>query len=119
VTDVILYFDSFGRRTLDHLATRRCGSRDVAVRTAARYYMADREAERAAWGVPSFAAAIEHRTGVTVEVDESTRGALTEEANRQGVRLGTLAAHAVLYYAADLDSGRLTGRLEHALHDGN
>jgi hypothetical protein len=114
---VILDFDSFGRRTLDHLATRRGGSRDVAVRTAALHYMADREAERAAWGVPSFAAAVQHRTGVPVEVDESTRGALTEEANRQGVTPGTLAAHAVLYYAADLDSGRLAGRLERAVHD--
>lgn len=118
-TTVILDFDSFGQRILDHLATRRGGSRDAAVRTAALYYMADRKAERAVWEVPSFAAAGNHRMGVTVKVDAPTRDALTKEANRQGVTPGTLAAHAVLYYAADLDSGRFVGCLEDVLHDGN
>jgi hypothetical protein len=115
---LILYLDSFGRLALDRLATRGGGSRGSAVRTAAHYYLADREAGRPAWKVPSFAPIAEDLPGVRVRLDEPTRRALAEEADRQGVRAGTLAAHAVLYFAADLDSGRLAGRFEHVLEDG-
>jgi hypothetical protein len=119
VTTLIVYLDTFGREALDRLAMRGGGSRRGAVRTAALYYLADAEAGRAAWQVPSFASAEQHRKGVSVRLDEVTRGALAEEAERQDVRPGTLAAHAVLYFAADLDSGRLGGRLEQALQPAN
>ena len=115
---MIVYLDSFGRLALDRLATRGGGSRGSAVRTAAHYYLADREAERRAWRVPSFASSADDMRGVSVRLDEQTRRALAEEADRQGVRAGTLAAHAVLYFVADLDSGRLAGRFEHVLEDG-
>jgi hypothetical protein len=118
VTELILYLDTFGRLALDRLATRGGGSRGSAVRTAAHYYLADREAERPAWRVPSFASAAEHLPGMSVKLDEPTRRALAEEADRQGVRAGTLAAHAVLYFVADLDSGRIAGRFERVLEDG-
>jgi hypothetical protein len=119
VTALIVYLDTFGREALDRLAMRGGGSRGGAVRTAALYYLGDAEAGRAAWQVPSFASAEQHRKGVRVRLDEVTRRALAEEAERQGVRPGALAAHAVLYFAADLDSGRLGDRLEEALQAAN
>ena len=115
---MIVYLDSFGRLALDRLATRRGGSRGSAVRTAAHYYLADREAGRPAWRVPSFASTPDDLPGVSIRLDEPTRRVIAEEADRQGVRAGTLAAHAVLYFVADLDSGRLAGRFEHVLEDG-
>ena len=68
--------------------------------------------------MPSFASTPDDLPGVSIRLDEPTRRAIAEEADRQGVRAGALAAHAVLYFVADLDSGRLAGRFEHALEDG-
>jgi len=118
LTELILYLDSFGRLALDRLATRGGDSRGGAVRTAAHYYLADCEAGRPAWPVPSFASTAECLPGVRVRLDEATRRALSEEADRQGVRAGTLAAHALLYFVADLDSGRLADRFERVLENG-
>jgi hypothetical protein len=52
-------------------------------------------------------------------LDDATWRALAEEAQRQSVRAETLAVHAVLYFLADLDSGRLAGLLEDALEDAD
>ena len=46
-----------------------------------------------------------------VALDDFGAHALREEAARQGVPLEQLAAYALSYYLADLDSGRLTRRL--------
>ena len=48
------------------------------------------------------------RTELAVPLDEFGAQALSEEAARQGVPVEQLAAHAVSYYLADLDSGRIT-----------
>jgi hypothetical protein len=45
---------------------------------------------------------------VRVPLDDFGAHALREEAARQGVPVEQLAAHAVSYYLADLDSGRIT-----------
>jgi predicted transcriptional regulator len=115
---LILYLDDFGCQVLDRMAKRRGSSRAVVVRTASLYYLADRELERPAWRVRSFDPTAERPTGVSVRLDPETRRALADEANRQGVEPGALAAHAVLYYLADLDSARVADRLEQVLHPG-
>ena len=46
-----------------------------------------------------------------------TWGALSEEADRQGVATDVLAIHALLYYLADIDSGRVAALLEDALEN--
>ena len=50
-----------------------------------------------------------------VELDDATWGALSEEADRQGVSTELLAMHALLYFLADIDSGRVAELLEDAL----
>jgi hypothetical protein len=47
---------------------------------------------------------------LSVHLDAFGWGRLSEEARRQGIGESELAAHAILYYLADLDSGRLSAR---------
>ena len=56
-------------------------------------------------------------TGREVEIDEETFAAVVEEARRQGIEPSELAGHACLSFLADLDSGRLAGKLEEILED--
>jgi hypothetical protein len=103
---VRLMLDDFGKEALD-AQVRDGGSRDAVVRTAARYYLADRDSSRVAWRAPHFACRDHRRRADTqVEVDASTLKALEEEARRQDTIAERLAAHAVLYFLADLETGR-------------
>jgi hypothetical protein len=52
---------------------------------------------------------------LNVELDDETWRALAVEADRQGVLPEVLCVHALLYFVADVDSGRLAERLGHAL----
>jgi hypothetical protein len=115
--DVTLHLDEFGERALERLTTHRRGSAAAAVRTACLYYLADRDSGRPAWRAPSFAAEPAPGSTLHVELDDAAWGALAEEAYEQGVTVGQLALHAVMYYLADLDSGRLAGLLEEALDE--
>jgi hypothetical protein len=45
--------------------------------------------------------------------------ALSKEAAEQGVSTDTLTIHAVLYFLADVDSGRRIGLLESAIRDAD
>jgi hypothetical protein len=82
-------------------------SRDAVIRTAARYYLADRDSGRVAWHVPPFLRRGDpNGAGTDVELDEATTKALEDEVRRQGIAPGRLVEHALLYFLADLDSGR-------------
>jgi hypothetical protein len=48
---------------------------------------------------------------VAVRLDQFGAQALRDEAAKQGVPVEQLAAHAVMYYLADLHSGRITRNL--------
>jgi hypothetical protein len=113
--DVTLHLDEFGRRAFEQFTRRRSGSATAAVRTACLYYLADRDSGRPAWRAPKLAAAPRPAAAVKVSLDSATWAALAEEAERQGLAAEDLALHAVVYFLADLDSGRLAGRLEEAL----
>jgi hypothetical protein len=79
---------------------------------AIRHYLADRDSERIAWPYPSsLAGEPGSRRGVTVELEGETWGELVAEAERQEVAPDRLLEHALLYLAADLDSGRITERI--------
>ncbi|MET0809873.1 MAG: hypothetical protein ABWY65_02015 [Thermoleophilaceae bacterium] len=112
--DLTLKVDDFGRQALQRFA-RRGGSAAKAVRTASLYYLAEREADRPAWKVPDFAAEAKPGQSVIVELDDATWSALREEAGAQGVAVETLALHAVMYFLADVDSGRIAVKLEDAI----
>jgi hypothetical protein len=112
---VKLKLDDFGRQALE--AQVRAGStRDSVMRTAARYYLADRGCGRLAWTPPPFRRGDRPAGAITdVDLDADTSEALETEARRHGLAAECLAEHALLYFLADLDSGRAAVRLGDAL----
>jgi len=113
-----LRLDAFGRQALAEFAEERHDSASVVVRTASLYYLADRESGRSAWRVPSFLeSGPPGADGLEVDLDDETWTALAEEARGQGVEPSRLAEHALLYFFADLDSGRVADRLGGAVKE--
>jgi predicted DNA-binding ribbon-helix-helix protein len=107
-----LHLDEFLQDALEDYARERHGSASSVVRLAALYWLADRGGDRPAWRVPRFrrdAAVAGAEVGVAL--DDDTWAALEEEARQQGLRPELVAQHAVLYFLADLDSGRVAARL--------
>lgn len=115
--NVKLHLDEFGQQSLDRFVARGDGNPAGALRTAALYYLGDAEAQRPAWRAPRFRSRAVPDPGLKVAFDDQTWTALEEEARRQGVEPEDLAVHALLYFLADLDSGRLADLLEDALSD--
>jgi hypothetical protein len=115
--NVKLRLDEFGQQSLDRFVARGEGTPAGALRTAALYYFADRDAQRLAWRAPRFRMRSAVDPGIKVAFDDDTWAALEEEARRQGVEPEDLAVHALLYFLADLDSGRMAHLLEDALSD--
>jgi hypothetical protein len=115
--DVTLHVDDFGQHALERFTRRSEGSMANAVRMASIYYLNDRDARRPAWLVPDLAADSHPSGRLQVKLDDATWGALSEEADRQGVPTELLAMHALLYYLADIDSGRVAALLEDALEN--
>jgi len=115
--NVTLHLDEFGQQSLDRLTQEGEGSPAAAFRTAALYYLADRDSGRAAWRAPRFRSRTSSGEGLRVVFDDDTWAALAEEADRQNVETEELAVHALLYFLADFDSGRISDILEKALEE--
>jgi hypothetical protein len=77
---------------------------------AVQCYLNDREAERAGWRYPRFLP--EREAGgeerLELSVDDELWSEFEAEADRQGVSVRQLAEHAALYFAAELNAGRIT-----------
>jgi hypothetical protein len=116
--NVKLHLDEFGQESLDRFVARGDGNPAGALRTAALYYLANAESQRPAWRAPRFRSRALPDAGLKVAFDDETWRALEEEAGRQGVEAEDLAVHALLYFLADLDSGRIADLLEDALDNG-
>jgi hypothetical protein len=113
-----LAMDAFGSEAFAEFAERQGGSVSRVATIAARYYLADSDDRQSGWPVPRSARMVERErphAGVPVEVDDATWDALLREAHRQGVDICALAAHAVLYFMADVDSGRVAQRMADAV----
>jgi hypothetical protein len=115
--NVTLHLDEFGQQSLDRLTKEGEGSPTAAFRTAALYYLADRESGRPAWRAPRFRSKSPSGSGLRVGFDDETWEALSEEAARQNVETEELAVHALLYFLTDFDSGRISDILEKALDE--
>jgi hypothetical protein len=117
--DVVLKLDEFGRHALATFARERRRSHSVAVRTASLYYLADRDAQRLTWPVPPFVkrTRIGNTVTVRIKLDDETWEAVVQEAERQRVSAERLVEHAILYFLANFDSGRIAGRLDEVLGD--
>jgi hypothetical protein len=111
-----LRLDQFGRQALADFADERHDSASKVVRTASLYYLADRDSGRSAWRVPGFLqASPPGDERLEVDLDDETWTALAKEARGQGVDPARLAEHALLYYFADVEGGRLADRLGEAV----
>jgi hypothetical protein len=111
-----LRLDAFGRQALADFAEERHDSASKVLRTASLYYLADRDSGRSAWRVPGFLqASSPGDERLEVDLDDETWTALAKEARGQGVDPARLAEHALLYYFADVEGGRLADRLGEAV----
>lgn len=79
---------------------------------AIRFYLSEADARRPGWSVPT-ALREEQPTGIEIELalDEDLLDALEAEAGRQDVTLSRLVSQTVIYYAAELDAGRIAQRI--------
>ena len=113
--NVTLHLDEFGQESLDRLTKEGESSPAGAFRTAVLYYLGARESGRPAWRAPRFRSGNPSGQGLRVVFDDDTWAALAEEADRQNVETEELAVHALLFFLADFDSGRISDILEKAL----
>ncbi len=111
-----LYVNEFALERLEASVELEGVTAAVLVRAAVLYYLSERDSGRTAWAYPGFARG-EQPEAREVQVDEEIAAALEVEADRQEVEPSELVGHACLYLLADLDSGRLAGRLASILED--
>lgn len=87
---------------------------DALAREAAFYYLGDKGLGRPGWRYPRFRAE-EAAEGTPFELPVALATAIepdfAREAQRQGVTTEHLLQHALLYYVADLHSGRVAERI--------
>jgi len=104
-----LHLDTFGREALADCARRQGGSPSSVVRAAALHFLADRGAGRPAWRLPRFRRLeiVPEGSPVRIDLDEEILRELDAEAEVQGVTAAQLAEHALIYFLADLDGGRV------------
>jgi hypothetical protein len=112
---VMLRLDRFGQEAIEEYVRGTKGSPATVLRTAVSYYLGDADSGRAAWRVPQLAREAKFARTVELELDEDLHQRLELEARRQEVEVDLLAAHAVIYYLTDLDTGRAAARLGAAL----
>lgn len=86
---------------------------ELSLVRAVRLYLSDRESEQPGWEYPAALSGQRLSGGVELELEvgEELWDAFEQEAARQQVSVSRLAAHAILYHAAELDAGRITQRL--------
>jgi hypothetical protein len=107
--------DRFGHEALEEHLRATGESESDALDIAVRYYLGDSGSGRVAWKVPRKMTRADPADEVEVEVDDGLHEELRREARRQHVSPDTLAMHALMYYLADLDSGRAAARLGDAM----
>lgn len=104
----------FEREALDRYGNSQRVTAVQVIRTAVLYYLRERDSDRLEWRMPELARAQPGgatAVEVEVEVEEETWRSLVEEAAAQSTDPETLARHALLFFLADVDSGRIAGKL--------
>ena len=83
------------------------------VLAAIGFYLNDRDGGRAGWRFPEFlrGTGLGGKVDVELSIENSLWRSLKSEAESQGVSVEQLVEHAVLYYAAELDAGRVAERM--------
>jgi hypothetical protein len=108
----------FERDALEAYGTSQRAPAERVVVTALMYYLRHRERERMAWRVsPSATTPRESGASLDVDVGEDLWQALGDEAATQGVSSESLATQALLFFLADVDSGRVAADISRVLRD--
>jgi hypothetical protein len=108
-----LALDEFGAAAIEEQAAHYSLTPAELARRAARYYLSDLGSGRIALRVPRLDTGGAGKRSMRLEVDldaDSWRG-LEGEAKRQQVPVEALVVHAILYFLADLESGRVGRRI--------
>lgn len=113
---------TLSRFSFEALARGESPRSDLAqarIASAIRFYLHEAGQGRPGWSVPS-ALRGEERAEVDLElaIDEDLLRALEAEAERQDVTVSRLVSQAAIYYAAELDAGRITQRVLEDLEGG-
>jgi hypothetical protein len=86
-----------------------------------RYYLNERNSGRVEWRYPDFRRSREpgRLVEVPLRIDEGVWSTLEEEAAHQAVTTQQMLDHAALFYAADVNAGRVTKRILDGIeHEG-
>jgi hypothetical protein len=110
---LLLSLEEFGASTLEAEAERCSVSPGALGGHAVRYYLSDRDSGRMALRVPRLSqdAAREPAFELKLDLDADTWRELDKEAQRQEVSVERLLTHAIIYFLADLDAGRVERRM--------
>jgi hypothetical protein len=109
---------AFARSSLEELAAKRGIGVWPLLRHAVAYYLADGDCGRHGWQPPRFRS--DDRGGTTeleLPLPRKEWEVLADVASRRGLDLDHLIEHALLYYLADLESGRVAARIFALLDD--
>jgi hypothetical protein len=112
---VIVRLDRFGQAALDDYVHGTGESHADTLDVAVRYYLLDSDSGRVTWRVPSRPTGLDTTETLELDLDDHLHEELRREARRQHVAPDLLAFHALVYYLADLDSGRVAARLGDAM----
>jgi hypothetical protein len=108
--------DRFGHEALEEHLRATGESEADALDVAVRYYLGDAGSGRLAWKVPRKTTRADPADEIELELDDELHAQLRRESRRQHVSPDMLAMHALMYYLADLDSGRAAARLGDAIN---
>jgi hypothetical protein len=80
---------------------------------AIQFYLSNEDGAGAGWAYPAFLREREMGEEVKLEIsiEDSSWLLLEGQARKQGVVVGKLLEHVILYYTAELDAGRVTTRI--------
>jgi hypothetical protein len=108
-----LSLEEFGASTLTEQGKRYSVTPAELGRHAVRYYLSDRDSGRMALRVPRLPQPAEREPALELmlDLDADTWNELEQEAERQDVSLERLLEHALVYFLADLDAGRVEWRM--------
>ena len=108
-----LSLEEFGASTLEGEAERYSVSPAELGRHAVRYYLSDRDSGRMALRVPRLSEDPSRKPALELRLDLDPHDwlELEEEAERQQVSVERLLEHAIVYFLADLDAGRVERRM--------
>jgi hypothetical protein len=110
---LLLSLEEFGASALAEQAERYSVTPAQLGRHAVRYYLSERASGRMALRVPRFTEDPDREPSLELklDLDPDTWQELDKEAERQEVSIERLLAHAVMYFLADLDAGRVERRM--------